>query len=387
MKRYWKTILLLWLLPAFATAQTNDFCATEVTPENLKAVQELREGLQRYDIGKMRSLSHEVPIQVHIIRQSDGQGGTDEHTIFKAIDLVNDMYAEAEIEFYVSKKINYIDSDRFYDFAKMDEELIAQANDIPGALNIYFANTVSANDNAICGYTHMPGSDKDRIFMAKGCVDNGSTLAHEIGHYLSLMHTHGFSSGSGELVNGSNCSEAGDLICDTPADPKLTGVVNTDCEYTGNAKDLNGDPFNPDVSNLMSYAPSYCRATFTQEQINQMLFSLQQNHTNLQRNDDFITVADVLQEIAQTADATLEVNVYPNPSQGFANISLQNMGAIQGYVNVSVVNLNGQVVYEYATDNPMEAPLPVDLSMQQKGIYLVNVIANNTMTTQRLMVQ
>lgn len=37
---------------------------------------------------------------------------------------------------------------------------------------------------------------------------------------------------------GSNCASAGDLLCDTPADPGLSETtVDTSCQYTGTAVD------------------------------------------------------------------------------------------------------------------------------------------------------
>lgn len=387
MKRFWKTTLLAIFLPLMAPAQDNDFCATEVTPAALEIIHQLQEGLQRYDAAKFRSLSYDIPVQVHIIRTSEGKGGTDEQMIFEEFDLVNDIYAEANIEFLINKSINYINNDQFFDFHKADENALAKTHDVAGALNIYFANSVSTANSNICGYTHMPGSGLDRVFMAKGCAGNGSTLAHEIGHYLSLMHTHGFSSGSDELVDGSNCTQEGDLLCDTPADPKLTGLVNSDCTYTGSLLDPQGQPYQPDVENIMSYAPSYCRSHFTQEQINQMVYSLQQNHGNLTINDNYVTVADMLQTQHDVLNTELALQIFPNPSNGQFNISLDNATDATGYYNVSVMNMNGQVVYHTTTANLAYQPVQVDLSQFDRGIYLLNVVADNTMLTQKLMYQ
>ncbi len=387
MKRFWKTTLLAIFLPMMAAAQNNDFCGTEVTPADLEAIHELREGLQRYDAEKYRSQSFDIPVQIHIIRNSEGKGGTDEQVIFEELDLVNDLYAPANIEFLVNKSINFIDSDRFFDYHKSDETLLAGTHDVEGALNIYFANTVSTTNSNICGYTHLPGSGLDRVFMAKGCAGNGSTLAHEIGHYLSLMHTHGFSSGSNELVDGSNCEQEGDLICDTPADPKLTGLVNGDCEYTGNELDPNGQPYQPDVENIMSYAPSYCRSQFTQEQVDQMVYSLQQNHQNLIIDESYVTVADMLQTQSAVMNSTLALEVYPNPSNGQFNITLDNAEETTGNFNVSVMSMNGQVVYQTTTQDLAYQPVQLDLSQFDRGIYLLNVVGDRTMLTQKLMYQ
>ena len=70
--------------------------------------------------------------------------------------------------------------------------------------------------------------------MRNSCAYNGSTIIHEFGHYFSLFHTHGPTNSAitTELVDGSNCTTSGDELCDTPADPNLSGNV-TNCLYTG----------------------------------------------------------------------------------------------------------------------------------------------------------
>lgn len=86
----------------------------------------------------------------------------------------------------------------------------------------------SGDTTSICGYAYLSGPN-DRVIMDNDCGDNTSTLAHELGHYFSLLHTHSTSNGD-ELVDGSNCLNAGDLFCDTPADPRLSSsIVNSLC--------------------------------------------------------------------------------------------------------------------------------------------------------------
>lgn len=85
-------------------------------------------------------------------------------------------------------------------------------------------------------------------------------LSHEIGHCLGLLHTFETALGN-ELVNGSNCSTAGDLVCDTPADPN--GAFNSStCVYTGTTRDANNQLYNPMINNLMSYYFN-CMTIFT----------------------------------------------------------------------------------------------------------------------------
>lgn len=94
------------------------------------------------------------------------------------------------------------------------------------------------------------------------------TLTHEMGHYWGLEHTFA----GPELANGSDCTTAGDAICDTPADPYMGPPLDqylTDCIFTGMMQDPNGDWFDPDVGNIMSYY-SGCRCHFSYQQYERM---------------------------------------------------------------------------------------------------------------------
>lgn len=64
----------------------------------------------------------------------------------------------------------------------------------------------------------------------------------------------------------------GDGFCDTPADPNLCGRVNSStCEYLylndNSIVDKNGDTYDPDTENIISYTPLQCMAHFSDEQI------------------------------------------------------------------------------------------------------------------------
>ena len=107
---------------------------------------------------------------------------------------------------------------------------------------------------------------------------NAESLSHELGHCLGLLHTHtstgpdpeGPSTGAttcSEDPDGTtfNCMNCGDCLCETPADPDLStpGYLSA-CSYVGTAT-YNGQPYDPDVTNIMSYA-SGCRDHFVPAQ-------------------------------------------------------------------------------------------------------------------------
>jgi gliding motility-associated-like protein len=87
-------------------------------------------------------------------------------------------------------------------------------------------------------------------------------VAHEVGHYLSLLHT--FAGG----CDNNNCSLNGDLVCDTPPDATTASSPCNNPENSCSTDTLSG-PFLLDVpdntSNFMDYGSS-CPTVFTRGQ-------------------------------------------------------------------------------------------------------------------------
>ena len=111
--------------------------------------------------------------------------------------------------------------------------------------------------------TFPPHDDFQGIIIKNTCATGPALLAHEMGHYFSLYHTHMTVYGV-ECPDGSNGDVAGDMLVDTPADPKLSGRVDYQtCVYIGTVPPPDGCdpdvPYDPDPSNIMSYAPAHCQ--------------------------------------------------------------------------------------------------------------------------------
>ena len=266
-----KLLLILLCLPMIVFSQEPE-CGTLLTTEQSSYLERTR--LLRNNWTQQETILN-IPVQHHVIRQSNGNGGLNQIHIDNIINTVNNYYSNSDIQFYNCDSINYIDNSNFYDFHKYYEDILCETYDVTNVINIYYFNSVTSwNGVGICGYSKFPPS-LDRIIMDNSCALNGSTLTHELGHYFSLYHTHG-STNNGtttELVNGSNCTTNGDELCDTPADPNLSGVVNLNCEYTDTITDFNGDVYMPDTSNIMSYSLKVCRNSLSSEQYNRINFS------------------------------------------------------------------------------------------------------------------
>ena len=220
-----------------------------------------------------------VPTTVWIIRRTDGTGGLSTAALLEAYRQANVPYVAAGLEFVIGA-VNYVDNDRLFDLDRNEEATLVASHYDAQRLNVYFAGSV--NGGRTCGYAWFPGTrftggvDRPEIVvMSNACATNGSTFAHEFGHSYGLLHTHEPGFGR-ELVDGSNCTSAGDLICDTPADPQLGyGNIAVDCAYTGTGVDANGMTYAPDPRNLMSYSRKECRDVLSPEQLAVIAFNAQ----------------------------------------------------------------------------------------------------------------
>lgn len=214
-----------------------------------------------------------IPVVAHIIRKSDGTGGLTTNQLNDAFSTANGFYNTFKFFLQVCD-IKYIDSDTIFDHnfssnteGSSDDDssinvLDVETRNVDRCLNIYFVPKSNTS------WAWRPNTNKktQHIMMLNSQTTNGTTLSHECGHWFDLLHTH---QGGDELVDGSNCDTAGDFVCDTPADPNLSGRVDSSCAYTGTVLDANGDSYNPDTRNLLSYAGS-CRNRFSEGQIIRM---------------------------------------------------------------------------------------------------------------------
>jgi len=222
-----------------------------------------REFLQKAKIQKFR-----IPIRAHVLRKSDGSGGISQADVDASIARTNVHFRPLNMEFYVDK-YNYLDNTTDYetyldyDKPRPMETRLAKDHAVQEAINVFFVQNSSTS--------WAPKlKDKGHIVMKNSHTRNESTFSHELGHFFGLPHTH---AKGDELVDGSNCSSAGDGFCDTPADPNLSGKVVTPCRYIGTDKDANGHTYRPMTNNIMAYTRFECRGFFTKQQKERILIT------------------------------------------------------------------------------------------------------------------
>ena len=300
-----------------------------------------------------------IPVKVYIIRNSDGSGGLSADSLNHAISNLNTTYEGAYLEFFICDGIEYIDDDSFINFKRGDEKNITETNYVPGLINMYFTDNLQNESNeSICGYSDNVGRN-DTVVLKSSCAVNGSSLPHELGHFFSLLHTHGADNNdlTTELVDGSNCDTNGDGICDTPADPKLKSTtVDSSCDYIGSETDANGDFFRPDANNIMSYSRKECRKFFTEQQLARM-YAFYMTTKNYLSCPSFN--ADIAVNESETCEDSLTVN--------FESLS-ENLTNWQW-------DVDGDGITDYVTKNPTHT--------FESGIYDVILTVSNKSKTIR----
>ena len=252
-------------------------CGTELTPEEaafFKAEPPLQDNLMLTPPPNVC-----IPISLHIVRKDDGTGGISLNQFYKGLQDCNAKYVGTGLTFHIHDII-YLDDSDYYFNINTDAEIDAMLNESPvtNTVNVYCTPNLADEDGGLCGRGSFTTSTPQGIALNNDCVgvsDNDSSFPHEMGHYFDLFHTHSTAMGA-ELVDGSNCTTAGDLLCDTPADPGLDPPNNIDnaCNYTGTEKDANGDSYSPDTHQIMSYAPKLCRDVFSPNSQTRLLNTL-----------------------------------------------------------------------------------------------------------------
>ncbi len=259
-------------------------CTIQSTPQQLSSLESKITALKNQ---KSTALATSIvingitylPIKFYDIRKSDGTterpvSNSPEQTLNNTLGMLNGAYIKANMQFYLcgTNTFTHIDNDQNYNFT-FGAPLYPSAVD---AINVYYHPFGSY-------YASYPDISQGSNYVAVGWggLSGITVLAHELGHYFSLIHTFGdnntkYDFPTGELVTrgvGANCSTQGDRICDTPADPQGLPNTNLDpfsCIYSGTATDRNGVKFMPMTNNFMAYAFACGNLVFTQGQFDRI---------------------------------------------------------------------------------------------------------------------
>jgi hypothetical protein len=208
-----------------------------------------------------------VEIYFNVLNSSSSSNVT-EQQCKNAVENLNNYFGPANIVFRYTGYSNRSYQSLTSINTDADFNNLRNINTNQQRLQVFLIDTFNGGSG---GKAQFPGN---YIALTKDYLDT-FVLAHEIGHNFNLFHTHHGGAYEpdpnipAEAINGSNCATAGDLICDTPADPRLFsgsgGNLNSStCTYTG------GGGYNPDTENIMSYTPPECGDSFTHGQGDRM---------------------------------------------------------------------------------------------------------------------
>ncbi len=248
----------------FAQSTPQQYCGTiSLGEERTVLLKEFQRSLGTRALAEPQ-ITYYLPLVFHIVGTNEGNGYADLSMVLESICTLNQQYAGSGIQFYLDRPPLYINNSSYYVHNFKDGTRMMRQKKVPNRINVFFVQNAADN----CGY-YNPSADA--VAIAKSCMLGGSTtLAHELGHYLSLPHTfNGWEGGTPpeneqERADGSNCKVAGDGFCDTRAD-YLADRWN--CPYSGAVLlDPVGDTVIPDETQIMSYSADECQTRFSSQQ-------------------------------------------------------------------------------------------------------------------------
>lgn len=244
-----------------------------------------------------------------------------------AVADLNSYFADANIAFRFNGYRNRYNQPLANVSSNADFNNLRNINTNTQNLQVFLINSYGGGSG---GRAELPGT---YMCLTKDYLDT-RVFAHELGHNFNLYHTHHGGPFEpdpnipAENINGSNCATAGDLVCDTPADPYLGGNVNSlTCAYTG-------DPsYNPDTENIMSYTLPQCMESFTAGQIERM-------------RDGLVTITDL-------ASFQIDANLLARPAVSISRDNYTRRYAFDGCYEISyweVDHLTFQKGFNYSID-------------------------------------
>lgn len=264
-----------------------------------------------------RSEDRFVSLAFTRIGRTDGSGKVRKSAILNQVARMNVDFEETGIQFYLASvdEIGFeLNSNTLYNGVRGAGSVL-NAREIANSINIFVAESdvvpPGPNDPPTPRTLGFWTPQFDHLFLRIDEAEaNTATLSHEIGHFFSLVHTHrgwdsaacnrnpdtgqwdesihgnplrsGTSPGGVpvERADGSNCDTAGDLLCDTPADYNF-GLTNpSNCVFSRNQADHNGDQVDPQEENYMGYFIGCAQYIFSPMQQEMMLSSYESSGRN-----------------------------------------------------------------------------------------------------------
>lgn len=218
-----------------------------------------------YSNTNLKCDERDFSVSVHLVLDSSGNSNISHSAIDDTLAIVNQYFEPLCWTFgrcKIDSIINYsFDTLDIHRYIKLQEHF----ND-DHMINLYFVAQGYTTD--VCHFANQDGMlepDRASLVMWRSCTTKD--LVHKLGHLFGLLDT--WNPSNPELVDGSNCTTAGDLLCSTPGDPfvpySIIPFTDSECNFNVGVQDANGEYYDPEVGNIMSYYDD-CRNGFTLEQ-------------------------------------------------------------------------------------------------------------------------
>ncbi|MAP80600.1 MAG: hypothetical protein CL526_05880 [Aequorivita sp.] len=322
----------------------------------------------------------EIPIKAWVWRNYNGSGNISFSQVNQVIDGLNQLFSNnTNIRFYLLCEISEMNnSDIANDGDQYFDQMCLYYKE-SGAINVHFI--IDSNSNW-GGKAHFPNDST--VGLRYTCAieqhsvsEMGAILAHEIGHTLGLYHTHSAGRSWSHSNNGGcgdchqesvsrsrrqeigcigtynelKCDVNGDFLCDTAADPELSGLIHTvgndPCVYNSaiGGTDNWGEIWTPNTSNIMSYSNLDCFEYFSPLQVGKMNYYYTQigisypfysiNGSNYVCNGQtgYYSVASLPGVTSYTWETSSNLPI--TSGQGTNSITVQATDNYGGYVKVS----------------------------------------------------
>ncbi len=288
--------LVLFIFVGFSSlwAQQAPHCGTSMESLNQLSEQMLQLKQQHPELweqAQLRGGVRYVPLTVHLVATSGSSGRVSAVKAIETLCVVNNFYdtSGTDIQFWI-KRFNYINSDAAYNqpitFAGHLQYVLNKFED---SGNLFLVGNIPEEPGGnITGYYD---TQSDWVVVEKAVVkpEAWETMGHELGHFLSLLHTfNGWECGSflgpgnapiisscgnlpSERLDGSNCTVSGDFMCDTPPD---YGFSNGVCVFNQTVLDPSGNLIPVNKENIMTYFFFCPYRQFSPDQITAMNLNL-----------------------------------------------------------------------------------------------------------------
>lgn len=337
-----KHLFLLFLICSWlnAGAQNNRPVCGNTTSEQFLTRERLAKNLETINSGP-RAHSRDifyVPVFFHLVADGTGKGRPTKARALDILCSLNDQFAGTDIRFYLSEDLTMglfdesISNDNVY--SNQSNSFLMESKRHPNAMNIYLVDGISTGGPEPNGVTGYYNESRDWIVLQHKFHNTYPVvISHCVAHFLSLLHTYfGWEApfdesspgwpeappvtSSGiptEYQDGTNCSVAGDMICDTPPD-YFFAAQNAGCaEYHGGAQDPSGTPVDPMENNIMSGNLECQNYLITPMQNEAMLADLATPYRS------YLTISFLLEQSPVTIPDNLLVSPYHNETVAYYN--------------------------------------------------------------------